>query len=68
MKDFEEKVFEVLENVCLEYNASKQDIYEALDRFEIMFFELHNVKDENEMWEVHIKVMEVQKNEHKLFW
>lgn len=49
MKDFEEKVFEVLENVCLEYNASKQDIYEALDRFEIMFFELHNVKDENEM-------------------
>lgn len=49
MKDFEEKVFEVLEDICLEYNASKQDIYEALDRFEIMFFELHNVKDENEM-------------------
>lgn len=48
MKDFEEKVFEVLEKVCLEYNASKQDIYEALDRFEIMFFELYNVKDENE--------------------
>ena len=51
MKDFNkfsQQIYTALEKICLANNASKQDIWEAIDEFETKFFKINNVKDENE--------------------